>query len=187
MTCAFTKPTVVPTASAWIGTSFWRTVVTRTSGGGGAGGSALLQALPKAIASMASVAATTRDALEPSMTNSIPDLSEPQHFKGRDPGGERRPRRELVHRLAGCVAPDALLRIEDDPDWIGGELAAAHPPIDRLARGHVIDLQLDAAAIGILVVHRGRRPVVDAPERLDAFGHHGLVFSRTLILAAAER
>src|SRR5215472_18666241 len=120
MTCTFTKPTVVPTASAWIGTSFWRTVVTRTSGGGGAGGSALLQALPKAIASMASVAATTRDALEPSMTNSIPDLSEPQHFKGRDPGGERRPRRERVHRLAGCIAPDELLRIEDDPDWIGG-------------------------------------------------------------------
>jgi hypothetical protein len=71
MTCAFTKPTVVPTASAWIGTSFWRTVVTRTSGGGGAGGSALLQALPKGIASMASVAAIARDALDRCMENFI--------------------------------------------------------------------------------------------------------------------
>src|SRR5262249_40467290 len=67
MTCAFTKPTVVPTASAWIGTSFWRPVVTRTSGGGSAGGSARLQALPKAIASMASVAANPREALEQCM------------------------------------------------------------------------------------------------------------------------
>src|SRR5262249_2740681 len=112
MTCAFTKPTVVPTASAWIGTSFWRTVVTRTSGGGGAGGSALLQALPKVIASMASVATNPRDALEQCMTNSIPDLSEAPHVEGRHPGGERRPHRELLHRLRrtehGRVPADPL-------------------------------------------------------------------------------
>jgi hypothetical protein len=55
MTCAFTKPTVVPTHSVWIGTSFWTTSVTRTSGGGGAGGSARLQPMLMRIATTASV------------------------------------------------------------------------------------------------------------------------------------
>src|SRR4029450_10641793 len=77
MICAFTKPAVVPTASVWIGTSFWRTVVTRTSGGGGAGGSALLQALPKTSASWASVSATARDALEMPSSVTAPIRVEP--------------------------------------------------------------------------------------------------------------
>jgi hypothetical protein len=38
MTLALTNPTVVPTHSAVIGTSFWITSVTRTAGGGGGGG-----------------------------------------------------------------------------------------------------------------------------------------------------
>ena len=87
MTCAFTKPTVVPTASAWIGTSFWTTVVTRTSGGGGAGGSALLQALPTDSASMASVAAKTRDAFERCMNNSTLILQNRSMSKGDIPAG----------------------------------------------------------------------------------------------------
>jgi hypothetical protein len=56
MTFAFTKPTVVPTHSVKIGTSFCTTSVTSTSGGGGVGGVARVQPVPT-IASMTNVAA----------------------------------------------------------------------------------------------------------------------------------
>src|SRR5689334_20816367 len=57
MTLAFTKPTVVPTHSTLIGTSFWITSVTRTGGGGVAGGAPCLQPKPTSTHAAAIIAA----------------------------------------------------------------------------------------------------------------------------------
>ena len=68
MTLAFTKPTVVPTHSALIGTSFWRTSVTRTAGGGGAGGALWLQPNPMSMHAVLIIAARrARASLGPSL------------------------------------------------------------------------------------------------------------------------
>src|SRR5205823_1688220 len=96
--------------------------------------------------------------------------SEAQHVEGRRPRRERRPRGEALDRLPGLVPGDQLLGIEDHTDRVRGELPGPHPALDRLGRGQVVHLQLDAAAVGILVVERCGRSVVDAPERLDAGG-----------------
>src|SRR6185436_796174 len=57
MTLAFTNPTVVPTHSALIGTSFWTTSVTRTAGGGGAGGALCVQPNPMSMHAVLMIAA----------------------------------------------------------------------------------------------------------------------------------
>src|SRR6185503_13849675 len=57
MTLAFTNPTVVPTHSALIGTSFWITSVTSTAGGGGAGGGPCLQPNPMTTHAVPTIAA----------------------------------------------------------------------------------------------------------------------------------
>jgi hypothetical protein len=77
---------------------------------------------------------------------------EAQHVERPRTRGERWPGGERLDWLAGLVAADQLFRIEDDADRIGGEL---------------VHLQLDAVRVGILVVERNGRPVVDGPVGFD--------------------
>src|SRR5216683_8114672 len=99
-----------------------------------------------------------------------PDLSSP-----------RRGEESLYGRSALCVdvdefldaqpvldALDHLVRVEIDADrvFVAGR-APAHVVL-ALDRGlEIVDQQLDLVAIGVVIVHRGRDPVIDAAMRLD--------------------
>src|SRR5262245_39207926 len=78
-----------------------------------------------------------------------PTESEPQHVERPHPLRKRRPRRQRLERFTRLVSRDELVRFEHDADRIGGELDAAHPGVDRFVRRHRVDLELDAAAVGI--------------------------------------
>src|SRR6266540_138851 len=78
------------------------------------------------------------------------------------------PNDELVDGHAGSELPDELVRIELDPDRVPVERGREHPRLAFLGRREVIDLELDAIAVRIAIVHRRRGTVVDAEERADA-------------------
>ncbi len=73
--------------------------------------------------------------------------------------GDRDSCPELLHQLVGIVL---------DPDRVPVERRRMHPRLSFLGGREVVDLQLDAVAVGVPVVHRGRGPVVHAEERTDA-------------------
>src|SRR5262249_39440296 len=85
------------------------------------------------------------------------------------PGRLRRTLPEQLRHLAtGPEARQQVIGIEDDPDGIAGERTAPEPRGEILGGGEVVDLQLDLIPVGVAVVERGGRPVVDAPVGRDA-------------------
>src|SRR2546428_6027205 len=73
--------------------------------------------------------------------------------------GHRHALAELLHQVVGVVL---------DADRVGVEGGRVHPGLAFLGRREVIDLELDAIAVGVTVVHRRGGAVVDAEERADA-------------------
>src|SRR5438132_4179954 len=100
--------------------------------------------------------------------------SDPGNFRAHVHGGlagrERRAPHQVVEGAAGLVVPDQLLRVEDHPDGIRGEVRARQVRVGLVHGGEDVDLQLHAQAVGVAIVHGNRRPVVDAPCGLDAGG-----------------
>src|SRR5262245_34983143 len=75
---------------------------------------------------------------------------------------------QFGHRHAGAKARHELIRVVLDADRVFLEGRRAEPVLSLLGRGEVVDLELDAIAVGIAVVHGGRGTVIDAAEGHDA-------------------
>src|SRR5215813_13209724 len=101
--------------------------------------------------------------------------SEAQHVERRGPVRKRRSRDELLEGRAGPIPRQHVFRIEQDADRVLREVRAAHPVVQLLDVREVVDLELDPVSVGVLVVHRRRWPVVDAPVGEDALAFEAQV------------
>src|SRR5262249_791424 len=70
---------------------------------------------------------------------------------------------ELLDRHAALEPRNQLVGVEVDADRVLRERAAPEPRVQLRDRREVVDLELHLVPVGVAVVHRRRRAVVDRP------------------------